>query len=294
MIAPKRFLPSVSSLLALEAFERLGTAVATAEELSLTHSAVSRQLKVLEGQIGVKMFVRDGKGLALTPAGGRYAKAVRGYLQDLAQASLHLKASGSRSSLKLAILPSFGMYWLTPHLKVFSEHCPDIVVNQSTQISAIDFGRDGFDAAIHYGRKDWVGVEYMELTRDSVIPVVAAEFALDLPLEPQVLSEQKLLHLSSRPGAWEQWFEHHGCEAAQLRGMLFDQFSHVSEAAVAGMGAALLPRFIAEREIANGRLVAAFPDYMTTEGVYYLVWPKASEPSPALVAFIDWLRKTLA
>jgi DNA-binding transcriptional LysR family regulator len=294
MIAPRRFLPSVSSLLALEAVERLGTALKAAEELSLTHSAVSRQLKVLEEQIGVKMLIRDGKGLALTPAGANYAQSVRGYLHQLARASLLLKASGTRSSLNLAILPAFGMYWLTPHLKAFTAANPDVNVHQSTRLSEIDFGREGFDAAIHFGHMDWPGVDYLQLSTERVIPACAPDLARDLPFTPQALLTQPLLHLETRPGAWEQWFEHHGCEATQLRGMLFDQFANMSEAAAAGMGVALLPEFVAQKEIANRRLVPAFDDYMPSEGIYYLVWPKATQLNSALSRLIDWLERTAA
>ena len=94
MLAPRRFLPSVASLLALEAVARLGTATQAADELALTHSAVSRQLKVLEEQIGVPLFRREGKALILTPAGQDYVETIRDYLQDLARASLRLRAAG--------------------------------------------------------------------------------------------------------------------------------------------------------------------------------------------------------
>uniref|UniRef100_UPI000D378132 LysR family transcriptional regulator n=1 Tax=Mangrovicoccus ximenensis TaxID=1911570 RepID=UPI000D378132 len=104
MSIPRRFLPSISSLVALEAVDRLGSAVAAAQDLSLTHSAVSRQLKVLEEQIGVPLFRRDGKGLALTPAGAGYARAVRGVLEDLGQASLRLRRS--RRPQRLPSMPT--------------------------------------------------------------------------------------------------------------------------------------------------------------------------------------------
>ena len=96
MIAPRRFLPSVSSLLALEAVERLGSATLAAAELSLTHSAISRQLRHLEDQIGVTLFERAGRALVLTPSGKDYAATARGYLQDLARASLKIRAAGAR------------------------------------------------------------------------------------------------------------------------------------------------------------------------------------------------------
>ncbi|MDK3074468.1 LysR substrate-binding domain-containing protein [Sedimentitalea sp. JM2-8] len=289
MIAPRRFLPSISSLLALEAVERLGTATAAAEELSLTHSAVSRQLRVLEEQIGVRLFIRSGKSLRLTPAGMAYARSVRDLLNDLARASLKVRASGSRASLNLAVLPSFGMYWLSPRLRGFRQAHPDILVNQSTRIRPFDFEREDFDAAIHFGAQDWRGVQYLPLLKERVIAVCAPGFADEIPMPPQVLTGQPLLHLESRPGAWEDWFKAHGHDADRLRGMLFDQFTNMAEAAVSGAGVALLPEFLARREFRRGRLVPASSGYVDVEGTYYLVWPTNGPASAALSSFLVWL-----
>jgi LysR family transcriptional regulator, glycine cleavage system transcriptional activator len=290
MIAPRRFLPSMSSLLALEAVERLGTATAVAEELALTHSAVSRQLKVLEEQIGVTMFRRAGKGLALTPAGVDYARTIRGALQDIARASLKIRAGGSRTNLNLAILPSFGALWLGPRLRAFSRTHGELNINLSTRLVPFDFGLDPFDGAIHYGRRDWQGVEYLELTRERVIPA-AAPSLLAGPVSAADLLTMPLLHLESRPGAWEAWFEQNGCKPEGLRGMLFDQFTALAEAAVLGFGLALLPEFLAEREFRSGRLVPAATGYTDVDGAYFLVWPANTAVGPAMSALIDWLRR---
>lgn len=289
MIAPRRFLPSITSLLALEAVERLGTATAAAAELSLTHSAVSRQLKVLEDQIGVSLFIREGKGLRLSPAGTAYARSVRDCLNDLARASLKVKASGARQSLNLAVLPSFAMYWLSPRLQGFMQDHPDILVNQSTRIKPFDFEHDDFDAAIHFGTEDWRGVNYLPLLKERVIAVCAPDFAGDVPLSPERLMEQPLLHLESRPGAWEDWFKAHGLAADRLRGMLFDQFTNMTEAAVVGTGVALLPEFLARREFQRGRLVPASSGYIDVDGTYYLVWPKLTPVSASLASFLSWV-----
>lgn len=290
MIAPRRFLPSVSSLLALEAVERLGSATAAAEDLSLTHSAISRQLKALEEQIGVTLFRRQGKGLALTPAGLAYAASIRDYLQDLARASLKLRAAGERSSLNLAVLPAFGTHWLLPRLPGFARLHPEVTVNLSTRLAPFDFSRDTFDAAIHFGSRDWPGVDYLELAREEVMPACAPDLLPDGPVDPGQLLRLPLLHLVSRPGAWEDWFARHACPADRLRGMLFDQFAHIVEAAVLGFGVALLPRFIAGAEMARGRLVPAAPAYTAVEGGYFCVWPQTGPESQPLAEFLAWLR----
>ncbi|MEJ1990248.1 MAG: LysR substrate-binding domain-containing protein [Maritimibacter sp.] len=294
MLAPRRFLPSISSLLALEAVDRLGSATAAAEELALTHSAVSRQLKVLEGQLGVTLLVRDGKSLRLTRAGETYSQSARTILGDLARASLEVKATGSRESINLAILPTFAVNWLTPRLRDFHKAHPEILISQSTRLERFDFEREKFDAAIHFGEKNWSGVNYLPLTGERIIAVCAPDFADDLPLTPARLLNMPLLHLESRPGAWERWFQRLGCDAPRLRGSLFDQYTNLTEAAVSGLGAALLPEFVASKELARGRLIPASGGYVENDGTYYLVWPKSGETSNALKLLIDFLRKPTA
>ncbi|MBD8641570.1 LysR substrate-binding domain-containing protein [Sphingomonas sp. CFBP 13733] len=290
MIAPRRFLPSISSLLALEAVDRLGQATAAAEELSLTHSAVSRQLKVLEEQIGVLLTIRQGRGLVLTPAGTDYAAAVRECLNDLAKASLKIRANGERSSVRLGVLPAFAAHWLTPRLSAFNRRHPDMVVHFSTQLAPFNFNTEKFDAAIHYGEQEWQGVRYLQLTEESVVAVCSPTLAKRITGEAASLLDLPLLHLESRPGAWEEWFEHRGCDARNLRGMLFDQYFTMAQASAAGLGLGLLPTFVAEAEVRSGRLAIVPDSAMASKGRYFLVWPEAVQPSKALQAFINWLR----
>ncbi|RGP35272.1 LysR family transcriptional regulator [Pseudotabrizicola alkalilacus] len=290
MIAPRRFLPSVSSLLALEAVDRLGTAIAAANELSLTHSAISRQLKALQEQIGVALLQRDGKGLALTPAGKEYAASSREYLQHLARASLKIRAAGDQTSLNLAVLPAFGTHWLLPRLRRFSAQHPEITVNLGTRLAPFDFSREPFDAAIHFGSENWPGVHYLSLATEEIIPSAAPDLVPG-PLQPQQILAMPLLHLESRPGAWEDWFGRRGCDAGHLHGMLFDQFTHMAEAAALGFGVALLPRFLAEAEFRSGRLCPAVADFTTVDGRYFAVWPQICSPSRALQQFLRWLEQ---
>lgn len=289
MIAPRRFLPSISSLLALEAVDRLGTATAAAEDLSLTHSAISRQLKALEEQIGVSLFRREGKGLALTQAGANYAASVRDYLQDLARSSMNIRAAGEKSSLNIGVLPAFGTHWLIPKLKTFQTQHPDITVNLFTRLAPFDFGRDKLDAAIHFGGRDWPGVNYLELGQERVIPACSPDLLSDGPISMQSLSLSPLLHLESRPGAWEDWFTRNGHPSDRLHGMLFDQFTHMVEAAVHGFGVALLPEFIAKVEFDRGRLVPAGFEYTPFESRYFCVWPQLRAASRPLQQVLEWL-----
>ncbi|SMO92785.1 LysR family transcriptional regulator [Paracoccus laeviglucosivorans] len=289
MIAPRRFLPSVNSLLALEAVDRLGSVTAAADDLALTHSAVSRQLKVLEEQLGVELVRRDGRGVALTASGRAYAQSARGYLQDLAHASLKIRAAGERASLNLAIRPAFGMHWLAPRLHRFAAEHPQISINLSTRLAPFDFAQTGFDAAVHFGLQDWPGVNWLPLSGERVIPCCRPDLRPKRHGDAAALLDMPLLHLEGRPGAWEEWFTAQGVEAARLRGMLFDQYLTLTEGAVLGFGLALLPDYLAEAEFLRGRLSPAFPHYLTVEGRYYLVWPASAERSRPLTELVAML-----
>lgn len=290
MHAPRRFLPSVSSLLALEAVDRLGSASAAAVELNLTHSAVSRQLKVLEEQLGTRLVQREGTRLALTPAARDYCQKVRRYLRDLAQASLELKANPSGGGLNLAILPAFGMHWLAPRLRDFARAHPEVTVNLSTRLAPFEFSRENFDAAIHFGQRSWQGVAYLELARETVVPVCSPRL-VDAPLRSaEALLELPLLHLETRPGAWDEWFAAHGLASSNIPGMLVDQFSTMTQAALNDLGVALLPTYLAEVEIARKSLVIPYGGASAVSGRYYLVWPDDAQLKPPLSKFLGWLR----
>ncbi|MCF1708715.1 LysR family transcriptional regulator [Tabrizicola sp. J26] len=289
MIAPRRYLPSIPSLLALEALDRLGSASAAAEELSLTQSAISRQLQTLEGQMGVQLLLRDRKQLRLTPAARDYVRQVRAALEQIAQASLKLKANPTGGTLNLAILPAFGVHWLAPRLAEFARLHPEVTVNLSTRMKPFDFDAEGFDAAIHFGHADWPGAEHLLLMEEEVLPVCAPGFLKEPPKAPEDLLAYPLLLLESRPGAWHRWMAAEGVSATIPRGMVFDQFSTMSQAAIHGLGIGLLPTFLAEPELASGRLTIAWGARQRSSGSYWLVWPKNRPARPALASLTDWL-----
>lgn len=293
MFGPRRYLPSIPSLLALEAVDRLGSASAAAQELALTHSAVSRQIKVLEGQVGVRLVYRQRGHLSLTPAAHQYCRRIRTVLQDLSQSTLSLRANPSGGNLNLAILPAFGMHWLAPKLKSFAQTHPEITVNLSTRLAPFDFDADPLDAALHYGERSWHGVDYLELSDERVLPVCAPDYLTKTVKGADDLKTMALLHLETRPNAWSAWFERHDVPTDDLDGMRFDQFSTMAQAAVHGLGIALLPDYLALNEIGRGRLVSAFGEPTPASGRYFLVWPKAEPIKHQVQTFVSWLASTL-
>lgn len=289
MIAPRRFLPSISALLAFEAVARLGSATAAAQELALTQSAVSRQLKTLEDQLGIALFARQGRQLALTEAGQTYVTEVRQILNRLAQASVAARTNPAGGSLNLAILPAFGMHWLAPRLRDFARAHPEVTVNLSTRLEPFAIKDSPFDAAIHFGHEDWPGVRYLPLMPETVVPVCATGY-LPAPLtRAQDMLTHPLLHLQTRPKGWARWLSALGVEAEPPAGMVFDQFSTMAQAAIHGLGVALLPTFFAEPYLRDGQLMLASAQTTQSIGSYYLVWPDTEDETAALVSFRVWL-----
>lgn len=285
---PRRYLPPIPALMALEAVDRLGTASEAAKELSLTQGAISRALQSLEQQLGVPLLIRERQRLRLTPAGRDYVAEVRKALHLLASASITLRANPTGGSLNLAILPAFGMHWLAPRLARFAQTHPEVTINLSTRLRPFDFQGSTFDAAIHYGRQDWPGVAYLKLMDEEVLAVAAPGFptltkATDLLHHP-------LLQLESRTGDWGRWLAHHGNPGLRPPGMLFDQFATLTQGAIHGMGAALIPTFLIERELAEGRLIPIFGPPVPALGSYYLVWPNTLPERAPLRSLRLWLQ----
>jgi LysR family transcriptional regulator, glycine cleavage system transcriptional activator len=275
----RRYLPSIPALLSLEAIDRLGTGASAAESLGLSQGAISHQLKALEDQLGVPLLILEKQRLRLTPAGKDYVVEVRKALKTLNAASLSLRANPTGGNLNLAILPAFGMHWLAPRLARFAQAHPEVTVNLSTRLKPFAFETSRFDAAIHYGREDWPGADFLKLMEEDIIAVTA-------PSPPE---NPQLLQLESRPGDWPRWFAHHGVTAPRTGGMQFDQFATMLQATLLGLGAALLPTFLIERELADGRLIPLNGPAIRAHGSYYLVWPRDLPPRAPLTSFRTWL-----
>ncbi len=289
-LLPRRFLPSTASLRALEALDRLGSATAAAEELNLSQSAVSRQLQTLEEQLGVTLIIREGRRMTLTPEAAEYAAEMRAALNKIAQASLKLTVNPAGGSLNLAILPTFGMRWLVPRLADFARRHPEVTINLSTRLKPFDFGTEPFDAAIHFGRADWPGTQAIRLKTEAVVAVCAPGLLEDRKIrEARDLLALPLLHIETRPEAWRAWFAAHGIEAGPVTGTIYDQFSTITQAALHGLGVALLPDYLAEQDLATGRLVRAWGGPTEAPGAYHLVWPVEKARDSALKKFRDWL-----
>ena len=283
-------------LAAFDATARKGSVSAAARELNLTHGAVSRQVAALEFQLGVPLFVRSGRGVNLTEVGVTYAVDIQAILASLRNASLKVITSPLSSTMNLAILPTFGTRWLMPRFPGFLRQHPDITVNFATRLSRFDFDVEGIDTTIHYGTPNWPGAECTFLMGEKAIPVCSPELAARAR---DMLNKQSgdlpLLHLDSRPDAWRDWFATQGMDPPENTGnMVFEQFSTTAHAAVAGLGLALLPRFLIRSELDRGELVILSDEVMTSNMGYYLATPLAKRDYAPVVALREWLLETIA
>ena len=289
MAAPRRFLPSTALLAAFEAAARTGSITTAARELDLTQSAVSRQIKALEEQLGVVLFVRERQTIRLTLAGDSYAREIREALRRISSASLNLKANPLGGTLNLAILPTFGTRWLAPRLGKFLRLNPGITINLVTRLSPFDFRLDLIDAAIHFGLGHWPGADLTFLMTERTVPACSPDFLASNPVEaPEDLMERPLLHLATRPDAWEKWFASQGIQAEGVHGMLFDQFATAAQAATAGLGVGLLPDFLIREELERGDLLTVGQAMESAER-YFLAVPFERAAYPPLVAFRNWI-----
>ena len=284
----RRFLPSMGSLKAFEASARHLSFSQAGEELGLTQSAISRQIRALEDFLGLDLFHRVRQRLVLTEAGAAYAPEIRTCLEQIETTTLELLAhQGSGGALNLGILPTFGTRWLIPRLAGFSAAHPGITVNFNTRNVPFDFASERLDAAIHFGDTSWPGVIAHRLMGEEVLPVCAPSITLD---QIEDLAHQTLLQHSTRPRAWADWLAAVGhAEINGLKGPKFEQIAMTIQAAIAGLGVAILPRFLVEEEIGAGRLTVPFDHPVRSTHAYYLVYPEAKAQMPALKTFRDWL-----
>lgn len=287
----RRLLPPVAALSALEAVARTASFTAAAAELALSQSAVSREIKSLEERIGVLLFKRTNQRVVLTPAGELYVERVRALLDGLASATSEVMAQHSPGgTLRLGILPTFGARWLIPQLPDFFVKHPEIQVSFVPCLSVIfDFDQEKLDATIYAGSPNWPGARLVKLVDQAMIPVAAPNVAINL-LHTTDLREVTLLCHSEQQEAWSEWFTRSALEMnARQRLITFGTYQMVFQAAVTGLGVAIVPAIMVERELSTGDLVALFgPPVSDGKGIY-LAYPNTKEDFVPVAAFRDWL-----
>lgn len=288
----RRRIPSTTALAVFESAARHRSFTLAATEQAMTQSAVSRQIAALETFLGVKLFRRSKRGVVLTEAGRHYSEQVGARLEAIERDTLELMARrGQGGTLELGVVPTFATQWLLPRLGAFQRAHEGALVNLTPRTRPFLFDGTPFDAAIYAGEASWPGTEGHFLMRENLITVASPLLVPGgAPLKAQDLGRLPLLQQSTRPHAWRHWFESAGVRAPNdMAGPRYELFSMLTEAAIHGLGVALVPRFMVEDELVGGRLVQVVHHDYLSDRSYYLIHPQQRSERPLLAAFREWL-----
>ncbi len=283
-----RRLPNFSALRAFEAAARHQNFSRAAEELHLTHGAISHQVRALEQELGLPLFVRSGRNVQVTPDGLRFALQLSKSFADIAAATEALRPASASRRLTISSIPSFAARWLAPRLGRFIERHPEfeVVLQSSGQLQ--DLARDAIDVGIRFGRGNYPGLVVQRLMGDTYYPVVSPHYrAGDLPATPPALAQANLLR-SVEP--WTPWFRAAGLTLAEPSGgLMFEDLSMLIRSAVDGDGVALVRHVVVMQELASGQLLRLFDIAAPCADEYYFVSTPASARRPQVQAFQAWL-----
>lgn len=295
----RRSMPPLNSLKAFEAAARHLSISLAAQELSVTPAAISHQVRQLEDFIGLPVFERNGRGLALTDAGRAGLRDLRQGFASLEAAMDAIETLGETGVLNVSVAPSFASKWLLPRLSSFEAQHPDIDVHVSASMQLTDFANDGVDIAIRYGAGGYPDVIFEKLLTETLIPVCSPNFLRNVHALKAItdLGGVTLLHDDSPDNDpscpnWEMWLRAAGVNNVDAsRGPRYNQASLVIEAVILGRGVALTKSALAAGDIEAGRLVRPFSTVLPVDFAYYFVAPKAKLNLPKVAFFRDWLRK---
>ncbi|MBQ0958977.1 LysR family transcriptional regulator [Ideonella sp. 4Y11] len=291
----RRKIPSTAALAAFEAAARHQSFTRAAEELSVTQSAVCRQIASLEDFVGVPLFRRGQRGVLLTEAGRRYARSVAARLDAVERDTLDLMAQAGQAAggaLELAVVPTFATQWLLPRLARFQAAHPGITLHFTPRTRPFLFDDESpFDAAIQPAESPWPGTQGLALLPEHLIAVASPALLQGRRVRSVAdVAALPLLQASTRPDAWRQWFEAQGLQVEQaMAGARMELFSMLAEAAAQGLGAALVPRLLVENELASGRLQQLLPFALDSGRRYHLLYPPHKADLAPLQALADWL-----
>lgn len=292
-----RALPPLNALRAFEAVARLDGVGRAAAELHVTHGAVSRQLRLLEEALGSALFQREGRGLALTPAGQRLYEAASDGFAPLRAAWAELQRRPEQTPLVLGCPGSVLARWMIPRLDRLARERPALRLHLAANDTAPDAALAGLDAALLLAAPPWPSDwSVYELAVERIGPVLSPRWPGAPALSgapPDALCGPELLHTASRPQAWRDWAARVGLDPAALRqGTGFAHLYYLLEAANAGLGVAIAPQPLVAEDLAAGRLLAPW-GFVDTDARWLLCAPKRREDA-RVAELATWLREALS
>lgn len=288
----RRHLPTLTAMHCFEAAARHLSFTRAADELSLTQSAVSKQVAQLETILEHPLFRRVRRRLQVTPEGSLYLTEVRKVLAQVEMSTRYMQSYGGESDvLNVSTLPTFGARWLVPRLNGFRLSYPRTYLNVSIRAEPFDLEQERIDAAFFYGRGVWPKADCIHMLDEEMVPVCAPSLVPDNGFaEPLALPRGVLLQSASRPESWHDWFADQRLYTQHsYHGPRFDTFDMLLQAARVGCGVALVPRFLAEEELVSGQLVIAWSHGLKSQDAYYLAYPEHKGDVAKIRGFIDWM-----
>lgn len=292
-----RDLPPLNALKAFEATARLNSVSKAAESLSVTHGAVSRQLKLLEEHLGIALFVKQGRGLKLTDAGSRLRDASAEAFERLRLVCAELSQAQAQAPFVLGCSGSLLARWFIPRLGRLNSDLPDLRLHLSAGEGDLDPRRPGLDALLMFAEPPWpADMDVFELAEERIGPVLSPRFQGFEALQngaAKDLLKHTLLHTTSRPQAWPSWAQRNGLEPEALTlGQGFEHLYYLLEAAVAGLGIAIAPEPLVIDDLRAGRLTAPWGFTQTPARLALWVPRRASDGRARQLAL--WLKQELA
>ncbi|MDQ8728640.1 LysR family transcriptional regulator [Bradyrhizobium sp. LHD-71] len=276
----------LNALRAFEASARLGSFTRAGLELRVTQTAISHQVKALEETLGVVLFKRLQRGLALTDEGHALLPVLTDAFRRMSATLSQFEEGNFREILTVGVVGTFAIGWLLPRLKTFREQHPHVDLRIKTNNNRADILLDGLDFFIRFGDGAWHGTGAIHLMDAPLSPVCMPSIGARLRC-PSDLANEELLR-SYRVDEWPLWFRSAGVQPPGLRGWIFDSSRALVEAAAQGAGVALVPVAMFAREIAEGRVVQPF-SITASAGSYWLTHLKSRAETPAMGAFRTWI-----
>jgi DNA-binding transcriptional LysR family regulator len=289
-------LPPLNALRAFEAAARLNSISQAADELHVTHGAVSRQVRALEEHLGVALFSKEGRGLKLTDAGARLREVSTDLFSRLRSTCAELQQGQADAPLVLACPGSLLARWFIPRLDRLNRELPELRLQLSASEGELDPRRAGVDATLWFAEPPWpADMQVFELAAERIGPVLSPRYAhfaaLHLAPAATLLSEP-LLHTSSRPQAWPSWASSNALDASALKlGQGFEHLYYLLEAAAAGLGVAIAPQQLVADDLSAGRLVAPWGFVETSARL--ALWRPLRNRDPRVERLARWLQEEL-
>jgi LysR family transcriptional regulator, glycine cleavage system transcriptional activator len=284
-------LPPLNALRAFEAAGRHLSFKQAAIELCVTQGAISRHILNLEAFLGVSLFIRSHRQVALTPEGVAYLQEARDALLRISHATTRARSKFDNRTLRIKAPPTVSIRWMVPRLGRFHARHPEIAVQVTTSHDAVDFERDQIDVGLHYGHEATDEWRHERLFGEVLVPICSrALIRRKKRFTPRDIARHVLLHSIRRPSDWRQWFDAAGLAGfGAAQELTFENSTMTYQGAVDGLGIAIAQKALVADEVAFGRLAAPSSIEVRNTAAYYFVFPSGKQTATKVQAFHRWI-----